>query len=112
MMIVVHTTLPVGADGDEQLEQYIEELVAQSRSEDGTVRYRAMRDLTDPSLIRFVEQYEDADAAQKHTQSDAYRQFVEALPEAVDGTIETIQFAADDIDIAELTPTEAVAALD
>lgn len=111
-MIVVHTTLPVAEDSDAQLRQYIEDLVAHSRSEDGTVRYRAMRDLTDPSLIRFVEQYEDADAAQKHTQSDAYRQFVEALPEAVDGTIETIQFAADDIDVTEFTAAEAVAALD
>lgn len=111
-MLVVHTTLPIDPDRREKAMEHVAEMVEYSRQESGTVRYRAMEDVTDPNVVRFFEQYEDAAAAEAHTDSEQYRQFVEALPEFVDGEIETVQFEADAVDTVEFSATEAVAALD
>jgi quinol monooxygenase YgiN len=111
-MILVHTTIPLDPRREDELLGHIDDLVEHSRNEDGTVRYRALRDLTDPDLIRFVEQYEDADSAEAHTESEVYRRFVETLPDVVEGEIETVQYEIDDVAVAEFTAEEAVAALD
>jgi len=109
---VVHTTIPLDPDHADDVIDRIEDLVEQSRTEDGTVRYRATRDLSDPNLIRFFEQYEDADAAERHTESDEYRQFNEILPDVVSGPTETVQFETDDVHTVEFTASEAVDALE
>jgi quinol monooxygenase YgiN len=111
-MLVIYTTIPIDPDGEDALMEHIVTLVEHSQSEEGTVRYRAMRDLTDSNLIRFVEQYDDAESAEAHTESEAYRRFVEVLPEVVDGKIETVQYEVEDATVAEFTAEEAVAALD
>lgn len=111
-MFVVHTTIPVNPDQREKAMEYITALVEHSESEDGTVRYYAVEDLLEPNLIRFFEQYDDAAAAETHTKSEPYRQFNMALPEFVSGTIETIQFETDDVNVMEFTAADAVDALD
>ncbi len=111
-MIVVHTTIPLASGAEPALLDRIENLVEHSREESGTVRYRAARDLADPTLLHFFEQYEDAAAAEAHTASDPYRRFVEALPGAVEGEIETVQCQVDDdrVEVASFTAEDAVAA--
>ncbi len=113
-MILVHTTIPLGGDGESVLLDRIGTLVEHARAEDGTVRYRAARDLTDPTLVHFFEQYEDAAAAEAHTESAPYRRFVEALPGAVDGEIETVQCQVDDdrVGVTSFTAADAVASLE
>jgi quinol monooxygenase YgiN len=86
-------------------------LVEYSKTESGTVRYRAMVDIDDPSVVRFFEQYQDAAAGKTHTESDQYHRFVESLPDLVDGTVETIQIQSDSIEHAEFTVADAVDAL-
>lgn len=107
-MLVVHTSIPVDPERRETVMALVTDLVEQSREEDGVVRYRAMQDLTDPETIRFFEQYEDAAAAEEHTTSPAYREFVEALPEVATGDVETIQFETDDSGVATFDPADAV----
>lgn len=111
-MIVVHTTIPLASGAEPALLDRIENLVEHSREESGTVRYRAARDLIDPSVVHFFEQYEDAATAAAHTESDTYRRFVEALPDAVDDEMETVQFQVDDdsVDVTSFTAEDAVAA--
>lgn len=111
-VLVVHTTIPFDPECREAAIALVADLVKYSRTEDGTVRYHAMEDLSEPGVVRFFEQYEDAAAADAHTGSEQYRQFVTSLPDLVDGTIETVQFEADDVDAVELSAREAVAALD
>jgi|APHM01.1.fsa_nt_gi Uncharacterized conserved protein len=111
-MYIVHTTIPVDSEHEDRLQERIDDLVERSRNEDGTVRYRAMRDLSDPGLIRFFEQYETAEAAERHTESAAYRRFNEMLPEVANGDIETVQFETADVHTVEFSPSEAVSALD
>ncbi|MXR52900.1 antibiotic biosynthesis monooxygenase [Halovenus sp. WSH3] len=111
-MYVVHTTIPLDPDCGDELVDRVDDLVERSRNEDGTVRYRAMRDLTEGNLLRFFEQYEDADAAEAHTNSEEYRRFNELLPEVVDGKIETLQFETDEVHAVEFTAADAVDALE
>ncbi len=111
-MYVVHTTIPIDPERESDLREQIDALVERSRDEDGTVRYRAMKDLTDPNLIRFFEQYESPAAADRHTRSAEYRRFTERLPEVTSGEIETVQFETDDVQTVAFTASEAVDALD
>lgn len=111
-MIVIHTTIPLDPTRRDEAMDRIAALVDHTRSEDGTVRYRATRDLSEPDTVRFFEQYEDAAAARAHTESEPYRRFVEALPDVVDGDIETLQFETATVDVVEFTADEAVAALE
>lgn len=111
-MFVVRTTIPVDPDRREKALELVTDLVDHSRGEAGTVRYHATTDVENPNLIRFFEQYEDAYAAEAHADSGSYRRFTEALPEFVDGPIETIQFEAEDVSVTEFTAADAVEALD
>lgn len=111
-MFVVYTTIPFDPNRREELLEHVTELVTHSQREDGTVRYHAVEDVTDPDVLRFFEQYEDAAAAEAHTESDPYRRFTRALPEVVDGPIESVRFETDDFGVAEFTATDAVDALD
>lgn len=111
-MIVNHTTIPFDPDQRDKAIERVQALLKHSKTENGTVRYRAMVDINDPLLVRFFEQYEDAAAAERHTESEAYRRFVESLPDLVDGPIETIQIQSDSITCAEFSATDAVEALD
>lgn len=106
-MIVVHTSIPLDPARRDEAMDFVEPLVERSRSEDGTVRYRATEDVTEPNVLRFFEQYEDAAAAEAHQQSEEYRRFVEALPDLAAGQIETIQFETDDVEVVEFDAAEA-----
>lgn len=111
-MIGVLTTIPVDPDHRESAMAHITALVDHSKTEEGTVQYHATEDLSDPNLIRFFELYEDGDAAETHTNSEAYHQFTNALPEFVSGTIETHQFETESVSVAEFTAADAVETLD
>lgn len=107
-MFVVHTSIPLDPTRREEAIDRITELVEQSRDETGTVSYRAMRDLSEPNVVRFFEQFDDVAAAQAHTESAQYREFIEALPELTSGTLETIQFEADDVAVHEFQAADLV----
>ena len=111
-MIGVVTTIPVDPDRRAAAVNRITDLVEQSKREEGTVRYHAAEDLAEPNRIRFFELYEDEDAAEAHTDAEAYRRVVEALPEFADGTITTRRFEVESVGVAEFTAADAVEALD
>ena len=111
-MLVNHTTIPFDPAKRDEAMELVTNLLEYSKDEDGTVRYRAMTDVEDSSVVRFFEQYEDVAAAEAHTESEQYRRFVESLPDLVDGKIETIQFQTDDIACAEFTASEVISTLD
>lgn len=106
-MLVTYTRVPFDPEQRQEMMTLVEELVAYSRSEDGTVRYDAMTDIESPNVVVFFEQYEDAAAAEIHTESDQYRQFMKSLPDLVEGEIETVQFQTEDVSSVEFTAIEA-----
>lgn len=101
-MIVLHATFPLDpAKRDEALE-LIEALVEQSQQEDGMIDYRAAADVSDPNLVRFFEQYEDAAAFEAHSQTEHFREFEAALPDLLAGEPEIHRFEVDSATELEL----------
>ena len=112
VVLVVHTTIPLDPARRDDAMDRIAALVESSRAEPGTVRYWAATDVTDPDLVRFVEQYEDAAAVEEHHATAAYRTFIETLPDLVDGDIETVQFETDTVHDVAFSAADAVASLE
>lgn len=56
------------------------------------IDYRATTDSSDPDIVRFFEQYENATAFEAHTQTDHFQEFEAALPDLLAGEPEVIQF--------------------
>jgi quinol monooxygenase YgiN len=101
-VIVLHATFPLDpATRDEALD-LIEDLVEQSQQEDGMIDYRAATDISDPNLVRFFEQYEDAAAFEAHSQTDHFQEFEERLPDLLAGEPEVLQFEVDSATQLEL----------
>lgn len=94
-MYVVLTSVPIEPDRRAEALDLFAELAERSRREPGVAEYHATTDLSEPNVVRFVERYEDAAAAEAHTETDHYERFVEQLPEFVAGEMETTQFAVD-----------------
>src|SRR6056297_1947466 len=95
MTVVVHTTVPVKPDRRATALELVEDLLAQSQSEDGTLTYRASTGVADPNVVRFFERHEDGAALESHQESAAYERFQDALPDLLDGELETVTVDAD-----------------
>jgi len=110
---VVHTEIPVDPEHRADLIALTETLIEQRTNELKTVRYRASTGVRDPNTLQFFEQYANAAAAERHQSTEAYRRFNEALPELVDGDVETVQFEVDETAVTTATfpPEEAAAAV-
>jgi quinol monooxygenase YgiN len=101
-VIVLYATFPLDpATRDEALE-LIEGLVEQSQQEDGMIDYRAATDVSNPNLVRFFEQYEDAAAFEAHSQTDHFQEFEDALPDLLTGEPEVRRFEVDSATELEL----------
>jgi quinol monooxygenase YgiN len=100
-MIVLHAAVPIEPEHRDDALDTIEDLVEQSRTEDGTVDYRATTDVEDPNTVRFFEQYEDRAALEAHLQTDHYEQFEAALGGWLAGKPEVRQF-----DVSEASELE------
>lgn len=101
-MIVVHASFPIDPDRRDEALEMIEDLVAESRQEEGMIDYRATTDVVDPNVVRFIERYEDQEAFEAHTQTDHFQELEDALPELLAGEPEVIRFEVDSADELEL----------
>ncbi len=91
-MIVLHAAVPIAAEHREDALETIEDLVEDSRAEEGMIDYRATTDVEDPNTVRFFEQYEDEAAMQSHLETDHYLEFARALPDWLAGEPEVLKF--------------------
>lgn len=66
------------------------------------IDYRATTDVHDPNVIRFFEQYEDADAFEAHTQTGHFQEFESALPDLLNGEPNVVRFDIDSATELEL----------
>lgn len=101
-MIVLHATFPLNPATREEALDLIEALVEQSQQEEGMIDYRAATDVSDPNMVRFFEQYEDAAAFEAHSQTDHFKQFEKRLPDLLAGEPEVLQFEVDSATELEL----------
>lgn len=92
-MFVVHTKVPVDPDERSTAEASARRVAEATREEPGVVAYDAAMavDRGDP-VLHFVEQFEDAEALEEHTETEHYARFNEELTGYVDGEMKTVQF--------------------
>lgn len=102
-MLVVHAALKIDPDRREEALVAVEELVEQTRQEDGVVDYVATAEVANPNVIRFIEQYEDEAALVAHNESEHYREFEARLPELLDSDGDLL----DAIDVTQFEVEEA-----
>lgn len=101
-MIVLHAAFPLDPAKREEALDLIEDLVEQSQKEDGMIDYRAATDISEPNLVRFFEQYEDAAAFEAHSQTDHFQEFEQALPDLLAGEPEVLRFEVESATELEL----------
>jgi quinol monooxygenase YgiN len=101
-MIVLHASFSFDPDRRDEALEMIEKLVEQSQTEDGMIDYRAATDVTDPNVVRFFEQYEDAAAFEAHTQTEHFQEFEAALPDLLAREPELLRFEVETVTELEL----------
>jgi quinol monooxygenase YgiN len=94
-MLFLQAAFPLDPASREEALDLIENLVEQSQQEDGMINYRAATDISDPNIVRFFEQYEDAAAFEAHSQTDHFREFEARLPDLLAGEPEVHRFEVD-----------------
>lgn len=101
-MIVVYASFPIDPTRRDEAFELINDLVDQSRTEDGIIEYRATTDITESNVVRFFERYEDAEAFEAHKQTAHFQAFEEALPDLLAGEPDAIRFNGDSATELEL----------
>ncbi|MFQ3284265.1 MAG: quinol monooxygenase YgiN [Natronomonas sp.] len=101
-MIVVHATFPLDSAKREEALELIKDLVEQSQAEAGTIDYRAVTDVSEPNVLRFVERCEDTDAFETHIETEHFQAFEAALPELLAEDPETLRFEVESATELEL----------
>lgn len=101
-MIVLHAAFPIDPDKLAEALELTEDLVEESNQEPGMIEYRATTDVTDENVIRFFEQYEDAEAFESHTETEHFQEFEEQLPDLLAGEPEVTQFQVSEATELEL----------
>ncbi|MFB6117639.1 putative quinol monooxygenase [Halosegnis sp.] len=94
-MLVVHAEFPVQEERREEALELVDTLVDESNEEPGVITYRAATDVQDPNVVRFFEQYEDADAFAAHAESAHFQEFEEQLPKLLAGEPRVVRFDVD-----------------
>lgn len=78
-MQIVYAVLTAAPAHREEVLNRARTIAAASREEPGVIDYRVATDINEPNVLRFVEQYEDADAVEAHTQTAHYEAFGDAV---------------------------------
>lgn len=74
-IIVAHSEAVVKSEKREKAIELLEWMAVESRAEDGVVDYRVAIDIEEPTVLRIIEQYEDAEAFESHESSEHLKRF-------------------------------------
>lgn len=92
-MQIVYAVLLLSPDHRNEALEATRTIAEKSREEPGVIDYRVGIDVEDPNTLRFVEQYEDADAVAAHLETDHYQQYEDTvIPDMLAGEPEITQF--------------------
>ena len=92
-MQIVYAVLPLSPDHRDEALEATRTIAEKSREEPGVIDYRVGTDVEDPNILRFVEQYEDADAVDTHLETDHYQVYEDTIiPDMLAGEPEITQF--------------------
>lgn len=92
-MQIVYAILPLSPEHRDEALEATRTIAEKSREEPGVIDYRVGTDVEDPNTLRFVEQYEDAEAVDAHLETDHYQQYADVvIPDMLAGEPEVTQF--------------------
>ncbi len=77
--IVAHNHIKEGCE--EAYQKLAKEMVTASRSEEGNISYRLMRDRNDPLHFAFIEVWKDEEAIRLHNESTHFKTLVPKMDE-------------------------------
>lgn len=99
-MLIIHATMELDPDRRDEALDFMADLAAASREEDGVIDYSIAEDIESTGTLRFVERYEDRDALAAHQETDHYRAFDGRREELLDGPADVT--LTDVADVTEL----------
>jgi quinol monooxygenase YgiN len=100
-MLVLHSKYPFDPDRRERALELVEEMVSESRAEEGILGYDAAVEVGNPDVVHFFDRYEDAAALEAHGERDHVQRFAAELPDLLAAEPEITRFvveSASDLD--------------
>jgi quinol monooxygenase YgiN len=91
-MIIVHGTFPVKPGQRTDALELMRRMSIASRAEFGCVSYEFYIALTDPNTLLLFQEWESVDALQDHFQTVHMEEFLEALPDVLNGEVSTRRY--------------------
>ena len=91
-MIIVHCTFPLKAEYKDQALELMRRMSDASQAEYGCVSYQFYVGLTDPNTLLLFQEWSSVDALQDHFQTEHMDEFMEALPQVLDGEVLTRRY--------------------
>jgi quinol monooxygenase YgiN len=92
MTIVQYATIPIKPDEQKAAIEALSALGEASREEEGVVEYRVTTDVDDESTVRIIEEYENEDAVNAHSQSEHYGVFRKKVGDFAAGPIQLYKY--------------------
>lgn len=91
-MIIVKGVIPVLADRREEALTLVSRLARAARAETGCLDYDVCVRLDQPNSLVLFQQWRDLDALERHFASPHVEDFIDAIPELIEGDVESIHF--------------------
>ena len=88
-MIIVTATMNVKPGNKDTFILESQDLISETRKEDGCISYNLLADTEDENILVMLEQWKDTNSLNNHMKTDHFKQFGEAID----------QFLAKEIDI-------------
>ena len=92
-MIIVHGIIPIKPARRDEALTLAHEVSEATQAETGCVSYEFYVGLRDPNTLVLLQEWENMEALSKHFHTEHVRVFMAALPELLDGQVQTRQYA-------------------
>lgn len=100
-MIIVHGTIPLKSDCQEQALELARQMAEASTSEPGCISYDFYLGLLDDNVLMLFQEWESMEALRDHFQTPHMDEFMRELPNYLAGEIVTRRFAVQNVDVDE-----------
>lgn len=92
-MIIVHGMIPIKPERRELALELARRMGAATRLEPGCISYDFYIGLGDPNTLLLFQEWADMDSLSAHFETDHMEEFMQQLPDCLDGQITTRRFA-------------------
>lgn len=97
-MIIVKGAIPVKSDQQQEAVELVQSLADASREEHGCLAYEVYLRADDPDTIVIWQQWDCIEALEDHFASDHVDAFLDAIPDMIDGEVESARFEVQSLD--------------